>query len=298
VRFGAALLRAWIARHHPFSVAVAEAHDYVGPYQILATLGEGGMGIVYKAREMIGGQLVALKVMAKGLLHSREAQKRFLREAEVGLKLRHPHIVRIFARGEHAGHGYIAMEFLQGRTLRQKIKETGRLPWREVASIGAAIADALVAVHGLGIVHRDLKSDNVMLVGAGETPQLMDFGLAHRADLSALTRTGKMMGTLAYAPPEQIAGEEAHASWDLYALGAVLYEALTGDVPFAGRATAALFRAIAQTPPEPPSARGAEVDPALEELVLKLLSKRAADRPASAEEVADALRVIRSSRAP
>jgi serine/threonine protein kinase len=290
VGFVADLLRAWVRKHHPFSVAVAESRDYVGPYQILNPVGEGGMGMVYKARDMITNHVVALKVMAKNLLGNREAQKRFLREAELGMKLRHPNIVRIIARGEHAGHGYIAMEFVEGRTLRQKIKQGGAIKWREAALTVAAVADALAEVHTMGIVHRDMKSENIMLAGKQETPKLMDFGLAHRADLSQLTRTGKLMGTMAYVAPEQVAGEDASPSWDIYALGAVLYEALCGDVPFSGLSTVALFKAIAQTAPKRPSERGADVPKEIEDIVLKLLAKSAADRYASAADVAQALR--------
>jgi tRNA A-37 threonylcarbamoyl transferase component Bud32 len=294
--FAAGLLRAWIARHHPFSVAVAESRDFVGPYQVLSTLGEGGMGVVYKARDMIGGQVVALKVMAKHMLKSREAHKRFLREADLGMKLKHPGIVRMLARGEHAGHGYIAMEYLEGRTLRQRIKEGGAIGWKETAQIGVAVAEALGEVHRMGIVHRDVKTENVMLavIGKREVPKLMDFGLAHRADMSQLTRTGKMMGTIAYVAPEQMAGsgDEASPSWDLYALGSVLYEMLVGDVPFSGRDTVAMFKAIAQEAPQKPSERGATVPEKMEALVLQLLAKQAEERPATAEEVAERLREI------
>jgi serine/threonine-protein kinase len=276
------LLAEWLCARHPFAQTAAAVRDFVGPFQLLEPLGEGGMGIVYKARDLISKRVVALKLMTPAAIDNQDARRRFMREAEVGLRLLHPHIVRVHARGEHEQRCFIAMEYLEGITLRRHVRGNGPMPWREAFEVAGCIADALGAVHAQGAVHRDVKSENIMLVGPARVPKLMDFGLAHCADRSVLTHSHALLGTMPYMAPEQVAGEDPDASWDLYALGVVLFETLTGRLPFIETTTIRLLRQIASEPPPSPRDLGVAVPDAAQALLLRLLAKAPADRPSSA----------------
>jgi hypothetical protein len=296
VRVGATLLERWLCEYHPFKEATVLEVDSIGHYQILDRIGEGGMGVVYRARDPITSREVALKVMNKALVGSDNARKRFLREAEMGLRLKHPGIVRIFERGEIDLQCFIAMELLQGTTLRQYVRTLGPLAWREALDILASIADALSAVHEHHIVHRDLKSENIMLVGPERSPKLMDFGLARWSDLSSMTGSHALLGTMPYMSPEQVAGEPPEPSWDLYALGVIGYEMLTKTVPFAEEHTLALLRAIAQKDPPPLASHGVTVPAAVEALIMRLLQKDPQRRPLTASDVRQAvLQVVKDT---
>jgi hypothetical protein len=285
----AGLWRAWVASQQPFETTLSQSLDYIGPYRVVEKIGEGGMGVVFLAYDMVSQREVALKVMGTAQIGNPDARRRFLREAELGLRLRHPHIVHLLSRGEHEGNYYIAMELLRGTTVRRALKTDGPFAWPEAVRIAAAVADALVSVHALGIVHRDLKSENIMLVGEARVPKLMDFGLSHATDFSSLTRTNALVGTMPYMAPEQIEGDEPHPSWDLYSLGVVMYEMLTGKLPFGDSAAVRLLRAIVTEPPPPlPAALGAPA--ALGTLLSRLLAKTPETRLANASELVLCLR--------
>jgi hypothetical protein len=288
LRFTADLLRAWLVTNHPFESTVSAVLEFVGSFQILDVLGHGGMGVVYKARDLLSGQIVALKLLSQTPNDPQDARRRFMREAEMGLKIHHPHIVRTLARGEHEGRPYIAMEYLQGMTLRQYVRRYGPWPWRKAFELLASLADALCVVHQANAVHRDIKSDNIMLVGPERVPKLMDFGLTHWSDLSSVTRSHVLVGTLPYMSPEQVAGEEAQPSWDLYSLGVVLYEVLTGVLPFRYDSSIRLFKAITTEPPPPPVLHGVDLPEAVEQFLLKQLAKAPAERCRTATELRQA----------
>jgi serine/threonine protein kinase len=292
VTVAANLLALWLIQHHPLEVLLTESVENLGPFRLLEKLGEGGMGVVYRAQDLLSERVVALKVMREGLLANDDARKRFLREAEMGLRFKHPHIVRILARGESEGRCYIAMEFIDGIPLRRYIRDQRRLPWPLALEILRAVLSALAEIHQKNVVHRDIKSDNIMLAGPERVPKLTDFGLAHWADLSSITRSNALVGTMAYMAPEQIEGEEASPSWDLYAVAVVAYEMLTGTLPFKHDMAIALLRAITREPPEPPSARGVDLPATFEAVLLRMLAKHPEDRYPTASECDRALAAI------
>lgn len=289
------LLLLWMRRHHSIRTTLSESYDYVGRYRLEERIGAGGMGVVYKARDLISNKTCAVKVMAKHLLSNKRAHRRFMREASLGMRLSHSNIIRILTRGEHQGHGYIAMEYLQGETLRDALARDGPLPWQRVARLGVALASALAEVHRKGIIHRDVKPGNIMLLGEEQTPKLMDFGLAFWSDASPMTQTGNLMGTVPYMSPEQVASGVAEPSWDLYALGVVLYEALTGKTPFhAVSDTLALMRIIVSEPVPSPSSLVDDLPPAVDATITRTLHNKTEERFGDGRALAAALRELLS----
>lgn len=289
VAFASLLFRDFVVRNHSLAIELEKNRDQIGSYQLLETLGEGGMGVVYRARDLVTGRICALKLMAKHLAANVSARRRFLREANLLMQMRHPNIVRILARGEHDGHAYMALELLEGESLKKVIRREGSVPWRQALLIARDMAAALEEVHGIGVVHRDVKSDNVMLAGPDRVPKLTDFGIAFGTEYTSLTQTGMLIGTYSYMAPEQVMGGEPQPSWDLYALGAMLYEMLTGELPFTGFGTMALLRAICFEPVAAPSSRRPFIPEPVDELVLKLLTKAPEDRFLDAAAVKKAL---------
>ena len=282
----------------------------LGPYEIVAPLGAGGMGEVYRAHDPRLGRDVAIKVLPPHLAAAPEARARFEREARTISQLNHPHICALFdvgrAPGGHppeAGRGsdgtdYLVMELLEGETLAHRL-EKGPLPVAEVLSLGAQIADALDRAHHAGVVHRDLKPGNVMLTKSGA--KLMDFGLARAAGLAGaapgaltesptvsrpLTREGTIVGTFQYMAPEQLEGKEADARADLWALGCVLYEMATGKRAFEGQSQASLIAAILEHEPRPILELQPLSPPALEHLARRCLAKDPDKRWQSAGDLA------------
>ena len=274
----------------------------LGPYQILAPLGAGGMGEVYRARDTRLGRDVAIKVLPPHLAASPEVRARFEREARTISQLDHPHICTLFdvgrAPGEVGSGGidYLVMELLEGETLAHRL-EKGPLPVGEVLSIGTQIADALDRAHRAGVVHRDLKPGNVMLTKSGV--KLMDFGLARTALAAAasgaltesptvsrpLTAEGTIVGTFQYMAPEQLEGRDADARSDLWALGCVLYEMATGKRAFEGKSQASLIAAIMERRPTPPSLLVPLLPPALDQVVQQCLAKDPDERIQTAHDV-------------
>jgi serine/threonine-protein kinase len=250
-------------------------------YEVVRTLGRGGMATVYLARDTQLGRPVALKVLAPELAGEERFRKRFVREARLAARVSHPNIVRVFDIAEDERGLTIALEYVDGGTLAEELARRGRLPAEEVVELGLQLADALAAVHGAGLVHRDVKPQNVLRTTGG-TIKLGDFGIARSHDSTALTEVGAVLGTACYLAPEQARGEPAAAAADLYALGVVLYQALTGRVPHRAATLAELVAARELEPPPAPSALVGAVPPALEAAIVQCLALRPEERPAGA----------------
>src|SRR5262249_44134043 len=230
--------------------------EQFGRYRIIRRLGQGGMGSVYLAEDTQLGRRVALKVPDLGSEDGSEARERFLREARTAATLDHPSLCPVHDVGEIDGRLYLTMAYIEGKSLAEAIP-AGGVPLRQAAALVRKLAAAMREAHAKGIVHRDLKPANVMikLTSKGQEPVIVDFGLAHRADPSdvRVTRTGQVLGTLGYMSPEQIRGERAEIgpACDIYALGVILYELLTGELPFRGSGPAVAGQILVQAPPPP-----------------------------------------------
>jgi serine/threonine protein kinase len=271
---------------------------YLGPYRLHEVLGEGGMGMVYRARNVVTGQTVALKVLHPRRTAGEGNRLRFLREARILTRLEHPNIVRVFDTGEIGGRGFISMELLAGVSLRELVERRGPLPCEAVRALLAAALDALGYVHRQGIVHRDVKSDNLFLLLDPEAPlpadeedwrrrvKLMDFGLARSAGALTLTGHQALLGTLAYMPPELLRGQPPDARSDLYSLGVAAYEALTGRLPFEGEDEATLLARIQTTGPVPLRTLRPDVPADLEERVHALMAREPSEREPKTERSA------------
>jgi serine/threonine protein kinase len=258
-------------------------------YDMGRGLGSGGMGEVFLARDRVLGRDVALKVLRRQYAGDSEFAERFLREARSAASLSHPNIVQVYDRGEtEDGASYIAMEYVPGGTLKEKISREGPLAAREAAALGAQVAEALGAAHDRGMVHRDIKPQNVLLTEKGDA-KVADFGIARAGSSVTISKTGSVMGTAGYMSPEQALGEPATPKSDLYSLGVVLYEALTGELPFTADNPIAVSMKHVTEPLRPPR----DIDPTIPEgmnaLVTKLMAKDPDDRYASADELCDDL---------
>ncbi|MBX3471471.1 MAG: protein kinase [Planctomycetes bacterium] len=300
----------------------------LGRHQLEEVIGRGGMGVVYKARDEGLARTVALKVVHRHFAADPEFRRRFREEARGLAAVSHPHVMTIFEIGEDRGVLFMACELLSGGTLAGRVRRDGPLPASEAAEVAAQVAAGLDAIHSAGLVHRDVKPANVLLDRRG-TPKLGDFGLVQRVrrfgphagrrelppscdvfgvdqatvceplpalppaspDEARTTSAGHAVGTPAFMAPEQATGAGADARADLYSLGATLYALLTGRPPFEG-SSASVLRALLTRAPEPPGQHARGVPPALDRLVMRLLDKDPAARPASAARVADELRAL------
>jgi serine/threonine-protein kinase len=263
----------------------------VGPFTIERELGTGAMGAVYLARYK-NGQRVALKFIAAGAAANTRVFDRFEREAEILKQLKHPNIVRLFGHGKHQRLPYYAMEYLEGQSLSELLQRRGRLPWEEVVGLGRQLCAALQHAHEHGIIHRDLKPSNLMVLKDG-TLKLTDFGIAKDLDVTQLTGENCTVGTASYMSPEQCKGERnlTHRS-DLYSLGVVLYELLTGQKPFDADNAVEMFLAHVKGKFERPSRLVMDIPPWLDTLVCQLLEKKPDRRPFDAAVVGSSLEQV------
>ena len=270
----------------------------IGRYHVVAKLGEGGMGSVWRARDPQTGSYVALKFLPRELVHSDAPRRRFLREARAISALDHVGIAALLEAGEANGEMFIACACIDGETVSQ-IASRGALPVAEAIRIAIESADALEHAHSRGVIHRDITGHNIMVAADGRVA-VIDFGLASLSGASRITSSGDAIGTVAYLAPERIAGRPAGVRCDVYGLGVVLYEMLIGTLPFTGDQRAVLIYAAMQTRPDAPSARRPGLPAALDQIVLEAIERDPELRFASAAELANALREHRDStnRAP
>jgi len=260
-------------------------------YEILGVLGQGGMGVVYKARHIRLNRIVALKMMLSGAHGSMEESNRFRSEAEAVASLKHPNVVQIYEIGEHEGMPFFSLEFVEGGSLAEKLNGAPQPP-RQAAELSEKLARAMFVAHQAGIIHRDLKPANILLQSDGE-PKITDFGLAKHLDTqSGQTRTGAVMGTPSYMAPEQAAGKtkELGPPADIYALGAILYDVLTGRPPFKGETVLATLLLVQSMEPLSPMRLQPSVPADLETICLKCLQKEPNKRYPTAQDLADDLR--------
>ncbi len=250
--------------------------DKIAQYKVQDLLGKGGMGAVFRAQDTRLNRTVAVKILTATDLPAEEIKERFLREARAGAQLNHPNIVTIYEVGEDEGQSYIAMEYVQGRTLRQMLGEEPPSPLESIDII-AATGRALEAAHQQGIIHRDIKTDNIMVTEGGEV-KVMDFGLAKMVDASILTKEGEIMGTVAYMSPQQATGEPIDHRSDIFSLGVVFYELLAGQRPFSGDQEIAIVFSLLNEEPMGIRELNPEVPRELEQIVFKALQKEPQDR--------------------
>ncbi len=252
-------------------------------YCVVAPLGRGGMGEVYRADDLALGQAVALKFLPPGLAGDANRLTRFRKEVAAARNVSHPNVCRVYDLTEHEGQPFLSMEFIDGEDLASLLRRVGRLSEEKGLEVARQLCAALAAVHDRGLLHRDLKPANVMLDGRGKV-RLADFGLAAVAGEAQDIRSG----TPAYMAPEQLAGREVTTRSDIYALGLVLYEVFTGRPAFPARDRDELLRQQAEATP-PPSSHLSGINPAVERVILRCLEREPKDRPRSAFEVAAAL---------
>lgn len=252
-------------------------------YDILRRIGEGGMAIVYKAHDTLLDRPVAVKVLRPELARDEEFVRRFRREARAAASLSHPNIVAIYDVGRHQGCDYIVMEYVEGRTLKDKIRREAPLPVAVAVSLARQILQALDHAHRHGIIHRDIKPQNILLTRSGQV-KLTDLGIARATGSWTLVESRAVLGTAHYISPEQACGRHTGVQSDLYSLGIVLYEMLTGRLPFDGESPVAVAMKHVQEPPPSPRRYNPAVPAALEAIVLKAIEKDPARRYASAGE--------------
>jgi serine/threonine-protein kinase len=273
-----------------------EAGTLSGRYETIDRLGSGGMSNVYRATDLILERTVAVKVLAEHLSDDERFVARFRREALAVAKLIHPNIVQVYDTGVDDGRHYIVMEYVQGRSGAQILQKQGPLDAETTAEIGIQACSGLDYAHRRGIIHRDVKPGNLMVtggpVGGGEmTVKLTDFGIARAIEQTRITQVGSVVGTAAYLAPEQVRGEEATPATDVYALGVVLYQFLTGRLPYEGSSLAELAVRQQNERPLPPSTYNSEVPETLGAAVLRALEGDPGRRYASADELAGGLQL-------
>ena len=262
-------------------------------YEILGPLGQGGMGMVYKARDRSLDEVVAIKVLRPDFAQDPRMADRFKSEIRLARRVRHRNVCAIHDYGEDQGLFYISMEYLEGVDLKHQLRDRGALPAADAYEVSIQIAEGLQAVHDAGIIHRDLKTPNIMR-DAGGVARLMDFGIAKREGDGTRTATGHIVGTPEYMSPEQAQGHRVDFRSDIYALGIVVYEIFTGRVPFRGETPiSTILKHLHDPPPlDPPEAES--IPPAVRSVLRRCLEKDPADRFPSARDVAEALRGARS----
>jgi len=268
----------------------------LGRYEVLSELGQGAMGIVYKARDPLIDRVVAIKTISLGLAldEKDEYEERFYQEAKAAGRLNHPNIVTIYDVGRSGDVAYIAMEFLQGRELRDIMNESGLLPVDQVLDIAAQVAQGLAYAHEHDIVHRDIKPSNIMVIRDGHV-KITDFGIARMASSLVRTQTGMVLGSPKYMSPEQVIGKAIDQRSDIFSLGVMFYEMLTGQTPFKGENINAIMYQTLNTIPSPPNTLNPSVPEMVNFIVAKALAKGVDDRYQNAKDFADDLRACRDT---
>lgn len=266
-----------------------------GRYEILSLLGEGGMGVVYKAHDLDLHDVVALKMLRPGVLADHQHLERFKEEIRLARRITHPNVLRTFDFGESDGRVFISMEFVRGATLRALLNESGRLPYSAGLRIARQFCAGLAAAHEVGVIHRDIKPENVILE-AGGNARLMDFGIARPARRvePGQTQPGMFVGTPLYSAPEQLAGQEVDVRADIFSTGVMLSEMFCGGLPFGGNSTAEIYMQQMQHAPVPPSELWPEVPAALERIILRCLARDPDARYQSVAELGADLSQLRA----
>jgi serine/threonine-protein kinase len=259
----------------------------IGPYRIIEKIGQGGMGIVFKGLHVKLEQEVAIKVLAPELSQDPSMRERFIKEAKIQAKISHPNVVNVLNYVEEGSDLFLVMEFLQGETLDNRLKRLGWCP--DAVNACISVLSALEFMHSRGIIHRDIKPGNIMFLDDGSV-KVMDFGIAKVAGERGQTKTGMRVGTLWYMSPEQIKGEEATVSSDLYSVGVTLYQMITGRVPFGGESEYMVMKAHLEEQPIPPWEINGTVSKEFGRIILKALAKDKKDRYQNARDFAADLR--------
>ncbi|MBI2423126.1 MAG: serine/threonine protein kinase [Candidatus Hydrogenedentes bacterium] len=266
--------------------------EKLGRYTIVRELGKGAMGIVYEGKDPNIGRRVAIKTARRDVMEATgmaaEMMERFLREARAAGSLNHPNIITIYDAGEEGDMAYIAMEFLEGGDLEDVIKEKRRLDYKRIVDIGVQICEGLAVAHDEGVVHRDIKPANI-LMPENAPLKVADFGIAHVTD-SNLTQDGTLIGTPHYMSPEQFMGQKVDGRSDLFSVGNILYELITGEKPFTGEALSTVMHNVIKTTPVPPGELNFTIPEALSEVIMIALSKKPAERYSNGRHMAAALR--------
>jgi serine/threonine protein kinase len=277
--------------------AILEVGQRLGPYRIEARLGEGGMGIVFRAVHDGDGRTVALKVLRDELNQDAAYKRRLAREARAAAEVDHPNLTRVLEAGEADGRSYLAVRYVDGRSLAEGLLAEGPLPPASLLRLAAEVGAGLDALHERGLVHRDVKPSNIMLAADG-TAVLGDFGLAKGRAYTVLTTPGQVLGTLDYLAPELIRGEPAGPMSDLYALGCVIFECMAGAPPFAGRGILRIGMAHLEEEPGDPAADRGDLPSEVSWTVRQALAKDPGRRPPSGTALARMLRLAATGSRP
>ncbi len=269
--------------------ALVTGQRFANRYEIIATIGEGGMGMVYRARDEELGEEVAIKTLRPELVSDPILVERFKSETRLARKITHRNVVRTHDFGEWGNVYFLTMEYVEGITLRELIDQRGHLSPSATLAIARQLVDSLTVAHEVGVIHRDIKPQNLLLDEDGVL-KVMDFGVARLAErTSDLTEAGLILGTPSYMPPEQLLGDNVDSRCDLYAAGVVLYECMTGQLPFEARSVVSLIAKVLNEEPSPPKDIQEDIPPAFSALIMKLLSKSADQRVQTAPELAERL---------
>jgi tRNA A-37 threonylcarbamoyl transferase component Bud32 len=263
-------------------------------YRVEAFLGQGGMARVHRGTDLVLDRTIAVKILAEHMARDPQAVRRFRREAQAAAGLSHPGIVGVYDTGSDGDVQYIVMEFVTGQTLADVLRERESLDPEQAVGIASAVASALAHAHRKGIVHRDIKPANVMITAPGEV-KVMDFGIARAVDSETLTQTAAILGTATYFAPEQARGEPVDSRSDIYALGVVLYEMLTGRPPFVADSPVAVASMHVREEPTPPSRLHPAIGPGLEAVVLRAMAKDRGSRYQTAEDLVRDLESLRTT---